>query len=132
MLSTFTVSSTAKYKYYNRNPDRVHLKDCVCRAISTATGLQYTAIEKLLELSATACKCEPLNVDCYKNLLEGVFNLPRFDCGFTKTVKDVAEEHPLDKVIIRVDQHLTSALYGVVLDIWDCSDELVDCFWIVS
>lgn len=30
--------------------------------------------------------------------------------------------------IIRVTQHLTVAVYGNVLDIWDCSDEPVDCY----
>lgn len=106
-------------------------KDCVCRAISTAVNLPYRTVEKLLEISSEHYKCDTLNVDCYSNLLEDVFELPRFDCDFTKTVKDVANAYPKNRVIVRIKEHLTSAIYGCVLDIWDCSGELVDCYWII-
>ena len=33
------------YKYYNRNPNNDKIGDCVCRAISTATGLNYKAVD---------------------------------------------------------------------------------------
>lgn len=35
------------------------------------------------------------------------------------------------KLIIRVDGHLTCSMYGVVTDIWDCSEEMVDRYWVV-
>ena len=54
------------------------------------------------------------------------------DCDFKKTVSDIATEFPRNKVIVRVDAHLTASVYGTILDIWDCSDELVDCYWIVQ
>ena len=121
-----------KFKYYNRNPDNVRTKDCVCRAISTATGLYYDAVANLLELAAEHFECEELCVCCYNNLLEKVLCFPRMDCDFEKTVEDIAAEYPRNKVIIRIDAHLTTSVYGTILDIWDCSDELVDCFWIVQ
>ena len=40
------------YKYYNRNPNNDIKGDCVCKAISTATGLNYDAVDNLLELTA--------------------------------------------------------------------------------
>ena len=120
-----------RYKYYNHNPDNLRLKDCVCRAISTATGLCYEAVDNLLELTAKVYRCDKLCVCCYSNLLEDVLCYTRQDCNFRKTVEDVAEEYPRNKVIIRVDAHLTTSVYGSILDIWDCSDEPVDCFWIV-
>ena len=128
---TFTASSTPNYRYYNRNPDRLHLKDCVCRAISTATGLCYEAVDNLLDIISKEHECEKLCVCCYDNLLEDVLCYPRQNCDFEKTVAQVASEYSKNKLIIRVDAHLTSSVYGTVLDIWDCSNELVDCFWIV-
>lgn len=122
----------SKYKYYNHNPDRKHLKDCVCRAISTATGLCYDAVDTLLDLTAKEYKCEKLCVCCYNNLLEDILCYHREDCYFKQTVQEIAAKHPRNKLIIRVDAHLTSAIYGTILDIWDCSQELVDCFWIVQ
>lgn len=120
------------FKYYNRNPDRVHTKDCVCRAISTVTGLYYDAVDNLLSMVAEDFECEELCVCCYNNLLEHVLCYPKIDCDYTKTVKEIAMEYPRNKVIVRVDAHLTAIVYGTVLDIWDCSDELVDCLWIVQ
>lgn len=35
-------------------------------------------------------------------------------------------------VIMRVDGHLTVAMYSQILDIWDCSDELVDVYWLIK
>lgn len=49
-----------------------------------------------------------------------------------ETVEDIAEKYPNDRVIIRIDSHLTCSIKGIIPDIWDCSDKLVDCFWIVK
>jgi hypothetical protein len=121
-----------RYKYYNHNPNNLKLKDCVCRAISTAVGLRYEAVDNLLELTANFNKCDKLCVCCYNKLLEDILCYDRVDCNFKRTVNEIAESHPRDKVIIRVDAHLTTSIYGNILDIWDCSEELVDCYWIVS
>lgn len=121
-----------RYKYYNHNPYDTKTKDCVCRAISTATGLCYEAIDNLLELTAKEYVCDKLCVCCYSNLLEDILCYSRTECDFDKTVEDIASEFPRNKVIIRVQEHLTVSVYGNILDIWDCSQEPVDCFWIVS
>lgn len=119
------------WRYFNKNPDLRHEEDCVCRAISTALGITYRAADGLIDMAADVGDCEPLCVCCYHRLLEDGFGLkPRF-CRFGKTVADVAEMHADRKVIIRVEGHLTCAVFGEILDIWDCSDELVDCYWLV-
>ena len=119
------------WRYYNRNPRQIHEEDCVCRAISTALGLDYHVAGNLIQLAADAQGCEPLCVCCYHRLLEGVYGLKPMYADFRESVEDIAERYPDSKVIIRVEGHLTCAAYGDVLDIWDCSDELVDCYWLV-
>lgn len=121
-----------RYRYYNHNPDGVRIKDCVCRAISTAIGLCYEAVDNLLELTARDYGCDKLCLCCYHKLLEEILCYERVDCDFTKTVEEIAEQFPRNKVIIRVDAHLTTSIYGNILDIWDCSKEFVDCYWVVS
>ena len=37
-----------------------------------------------------------------------------------------------DVVLIRIDGHLTVSKYGVVYDLWDCTQEIADVFWIVE
>jgi hypothetical protein len=133
-LRCTTIASFAvtPFKYYNHNPDCIRTKDCVCRAISTATGLYYEAIGNLLELAAARFECEELCVCCYHKLLEEILCYPRTDCNFEKSVEDLATEYPHNKLLIRIEGHLTTSVLGTVLDIWDCSKELVDCFWIVQ
>ena len=121
----------SEYRYYNRNPDGEHLEDCVCRAISTATGLNYGAVDRLLSLTASCYACDKLCVCCYHNLLEDILGYDRVTCYAGETVEEIARKHPRDRLLIRIDAHLTSAIKGTVLDIWDCSDREVDCYWIV-
>lgn len=120
------------YKFYNRNDKGLLIEDCVCRAISTATGLNYQGVENLLALTAKKHKCQKLCVCCYHYLLEDLLAYKVYYCDYTKTVKQVARQYYNNKLIIRTDGHLTCSLFGTVTDTWDCSKELVDCFWIVD
>ena len=120
------------YKYYNRNPDGKLLEDCVCRAISTATGLNYNAVNNLLALTASCYLCEKLCVCCYHNLLEDILGYERYMCYNGETVEEIANSYPNDKLLIRINAHLTSSVKGTIYDIWDCSDKEVDCYWIVK
>jgi hypothetical protein len=122
----------SNFEYYNRNPKYAILKDCVCRAISTATNLKYVAVDNLLELTAADYDCDKLCVCCYNHLLGDILCYRRIDCDYNRTVSDVARNYPNNKVIIRVEGHLTTSIFGTILDIWDCSDEYVDCYWIVE
>lgn len=122
----------SRYRYYNRNPNNIHQKDCVCKAISTATGLKYEAVNNLLDLTAYENKCDKLCVCCYDYLLTGTLCYQRIDNEFENTVDEITRMYPNNTLIIRVKGHLTSAINGITLDIWECSDELVDCYWIVK
>lgn len=123
---------TRYYRYYNRRPDGKHKEDCVIRAISTSTGLKYGAVANLLELSARSNRCDKLCVCCYHKLLEDILCYPVQYCTDGESVNDVVEMHPHNSVIIRIQGHLTTGISGTLLDIWDCGDEIVDCFWIVK
>jgi hypothetical protein len=120
------------YRYYNRNPDGKELEDCVCRAISTATGLNYDAVDRLLELTARTYGCDKLCVCCYHNLLEDILGYKRRNCYSGEAVEDIVNRHPHDKLLIRIDAHLTSSIKGTIYDIWDCTQRPVDCYWIIK
>ena len=118
------------YKFYNANPLGDIEQDCVCRAISKATEIDYYNIEKKLNAIGELFECEELCVCCYHHLLEKVFGLKqKFANG--KTVREISKEFHDSRVIIRIKGHLTCSLYGVVYDIWDCTEEIADVFWIV-
>lgn len=119
------------FKYHNANPLGDIESDCVCRAISKATNLEYYDVEEKLYLIAELFGCETLCVCCYKHLLENIFGLePKMAHG--ATVGDIARAYRDDVVLIRIDGHLTVSRYGVVYDLWDCTQEIADVFWIVE
>ena len=120
------------YRFYNRNDKAQLTGDCVCRAISTAVRLKYSAVQKLLTLTALIFECDRLCVCCYLNLLEKVLGYTPTFCDNGETVGDIARVYPNSRVIIRVDGHLTTSINGTVYDIFDCTREMVDCYWIVE
>lgn len=121
----------SKFKYYNRNPDELKIQDCVCRAISTATGLKYEAVSNLLTLSADEYSCERLCVCCYNYLLENILCYKRHNAN-GKTVKELANKYNKCNLLIRIDSHLTCVVKGVILDIWDCSNCKADFYWLIK
>ena len=119
------------YRFYNANPLGELEQDCVYRAISTATRMSYRLIEHKLKLIGDLFECDKLCVCCYHHLLEGVFGLkPKLANG--KLVGELAKEFCANTLIIRINGHLTMSDCGTVYDIWDCTQEPADVFWIVK
>lgn len=120
------------YAYHNENVYGIEEEDCVTRAISLAAKLPYLAVGKLLDMCAVYYDCDKLTCDCYGRLLSEILNYPVRYCDFQETVGEVIDKFPLNTLIIRIDGHLTASVAGVLTDIWDCSNELVDKYWIVA
>lgn len=120
------------FQYHNANPDKKIEGDCVARAISLASGIPYKAVEKLLKTTAEENNCDKLCLYCYRILLEDTLGYRIVFPQEFKRVEDIAKEYRNNVIIVRIDGHLTACMYGVCVDIWDCTQEEVDCFWIVS
>ena len=119
------------YKYYNANPSHEIIGDCVVRAISTALGIEYYRVLEMLYKNSNYFNCDMLVKDCYQKIFDD-YGLTQYTPNNKKTVKDVAEDFRDDILIIRIPGHLTTSVYNCIMDIWDCSDEIVDTFWVVS
>lgn len=123
---------TNDFLYHNVNPDKSVEEDCVTRAISLASGMPYKAVSKLLDITSMEHECDRLCVCCYHHLLEDTLGYRvKFVNGYN-TVGEVAEEYKRNAIIVRIEGHLTACMYGVCVDIWDCTKEKVDCLWIVQ
>lgn len=120
-----------RYRYYNRRPDGAELEDCVCRAISAATGLKYEAVDNLLALTAQECGCDKLNIHCYHNLIDGTLCYKRYN-AYGATVGELSDRYRDKRLIIRISGHLTCSLYGTVVDTWDCTGKRADVYWIIE
>ena len=120
-----------KWVYYNVNPLGERLPDCVIRAISLAANIPYYETYDLLQDIGDVFSCDKLCVDCYSNLLTQVFGYEMCD-GNGKAVSEIGEEHPDDILIVRLKGHLTCVIRNILFDIWDCTDEICDRYWIVE
>ena len=120
------------FYYYNINPTKNVEEDCVCRAISLASGISYNIIDKLLKLVSKSNQCDKLCVCCYHKLLEDIFGYRVKFVYKKKTVGQIANEYKNNTLIVRINGHLTACVNGCCVDIWDCTNEKVDCFWIVE
>ena len=120
-----------KWVYYNVNPLGERLPDCVIRAISLAANIPYYDTYDLLQDIGDVFSCDELCVDCYSNLLTQVFGYEMCD-GNGKAVSEIGEEHPDDILIVRLKGHLTCVIRNILFDIWDCTDEICDRYWIVE
>lgn len=121
----------SSYRYFNIRNDGKHLPDCVCRAISLGLDLDYKEVERKLWYTSELFDCPMLCVCCYHNLIELVYGCERVDCR-GMSVGEFAYYHPQGIFIIRVPNHLTTVIDGVINDIWDCSDEPCDIAWVVE
>lgn len=119
------------FRYYNANPQGDNEQDCVIRAISLALQTSYYDIITMLRANGRFYECDDLCVSCYERLLDRKFNLPHY-ISYGKTAKQIANEHPRDRVILRMEGHLSCSLYGDIYDTWDCSNEECTDYWIVK
>jgi hypothetical protein len=121
----------AKWIYHNENPDGNHSDDCVTRAISTALGLKYSQTRRKLHHTAKLFTCDKLTRDCYSNLLDRVFGLPRVECNGL-SVGQFADLHPHGTYIVRVPNHATVIIDGNCYDTFYCLDYKCDICWRVD
>ena len=122
----------AKYKFLNINPLGKREEDCVCRAISLAVNEDYNIISRKLELIAELYECDMLCVCCYKKLLDTVYNLERIEEFDGRTVEEFLDAYPSGIYLIRLDNHLTCAIDGVIYDLWNCLQEPIRIVWVVD
>lgn len=119
------------YRYFNTNPNGYHIPDCVIRAISLAMSIPYDEVVELLSINGEQYKCDCLNKICYEKLLDYDFSLKHL-LGNGRTAEEVANDFPNDILLLRMEGHLSCSIFGVIHDIWDCSQEIVTDFWIVD
>lgn len=121
------------FMYYNSNPKRERLNDCVTKAINIATGLEYYTVAKLLDLASEHTGHDRLTMQSYRYLLEDVFGFPVFYPEKGETVEDIIDKYPRNTIIIRVTSHLLCAVNGVIMDLFNSDYRRdVTCYWIAK
>lgn len=114
------------YSYYNANPYKIRVGDCVIRAISKALNQSWqdTYIDLTIQgylmgdlLSSNAVwgaylKSKGFTRDIVSN-----------DCPECYTIEDFCNEHPKGTFIIGTGTHCVTVENGCVFDTWNSSGE---------
>lgn len=119
----------SKYKFWNVNPEHLLENDCVTRAITEATGLTYHQIQEKLFYIGKLLECDSLCLCCYSFLLDNIFCFERIRRVKGITIEEFANIYNNGVYLVRVKQHLSVVSYGTILDIWDCSNEIITDCW---
>lgn len=121
----------ARFNYLNVNPDLVDIGDCVVRAISLASGLDYDVVEDKLYYTAQLLDCPERCVYCYSFLLDNVLCYEPVECE-GMLVGEFADIYNEGIFLVRMDGHITCVIDGEIYDTWDCSAELATNAWNVA
>lgn len=108
----------ADYVYFNVNPDKKNISDCVSRAISLSCNIPYPKVRKMLFHTARLLGCQKLCVMCYKFLIEDVLKCKRVNCDGMYP-DDFANLHPQGVYLLRMNGHICSCIDGKIYDIFD-------------
>ena len=121
----------ARFNYLNVNPDLIDIGDCVVRAISLASGLDYDVVEDKLYYTAQLLDCPERCVCCYSFLLDNVLNYAPVECEGL-LVGEFADIYNRGTYLVRMDGHITCVIDGEIFDTWDCSMEMATNAWNVD
>lgn len=114
------------YRYTNVNPYNRHIDDCVIRAISILTDRTWKEVfDELSELASQEGYMFD-NVVFVEDYLDDKY--PR-ECHYSKTVGEFAEEYPIGRYLLSMDNHVTAIINGCVLDTFDPRNFVMRCAW---
>lgn len=120
------------YSYYNANPYKIRVGDCVIRAISKALNQPWedTYIDLTIQgyllgdlLSSNAVWDAYLKSKGFKRCV-----VPN-DCPECYTIEDFCNEHPKGTFIIGTGTHCVVVQDGCVFDTWNSSGEVPIYFY---
>ena len=118
------------FKYYNCNPAKRQVNDCVIRSISLAQNKSWDDVYSELSNLAQA-DCTLLDdVTFVEPYLNAKYNKVCFKCdGKRMDVKTFAERNPYGTFLITMRGHITCIKDGIIYDTWDCSDNIIWSAW---
>lgn len=108
----------AGYKYLNVNSQTLIEPDCVCRAITLATGIPYDEVKEKLWLVGELLECEPTCLYCYRFLIEDVYKITPIPSEELYPA-EFADKYPEGTYMVRMEGHILTIIDGVCYDIFD-------------
>lgn len=120
------------YKYYNPNPDRNLVGDCVIRAISKLTEQDWETTYIDIVLQGFLMKDMPSSNSVWAAYLKdngySVYIIPN-TCPDCYTIKDFCIDFPQGKYLLAMGSHVVAVENGDYYDTWDSGMETPIYYW---
>ena len=119
------------YQYFNAHPKGKIVGDCVKRAITKATGMDYMEVQRQLNRYKKVTGAYSYNTDhnphkYVENILHGVkLSFPAKSGQKRMTAGTFSEKYPKGKYILNMAGHWSCCVNGIIYDTWDCSEKCV-------
>ena len=126
------------FKYLNVHPKKLDVEDCVKRAISVTTGMDYMDVQRALNAHKKVTGAKSFNSDNNpKSYVENVLGATRIrfyqeEGKPQMTGTSFCEKFGMGKYILSMPGHWTACIDGVIYDTWDCSNEVVYSCYIMD
>lgn len=119
------------YTYYNAHPKGLNVGDCVKRAITVATEMDYMEVQRELNRYKKVTGAESFNSNYnphqyVEKVLKGLkLSFPAERGKPRMTAKKFSELFPKGRYILNMANHWSCCVDGVIYDTWDPSDKCV-------
>lgn len=120
------------FVYYNPNPHKNTVGDCVIRALCKALDSGWYKVYSELAIQGYAMADMPSSNNVWGQLLKNKgycrYVIPN-TCPDCYTVKDFCEDHPNGNYVLATGSHVICVDSGNYFDSWDSGDESPIFFW---
>ena len=126
------------YQFYNAHPKGLRVGDCVKRAITRSTGMDYMEVQRQLNRHKKVTGAKEFNSDRNpEHYVETVLNAKRMSFPAVKGQPRMNGErfckaYPSGSYILQMAGHWSCCVDGVIYDTWDCSEKCVYKAWEVK
>lgn len=118
------------WTFYNPHPKKKLVPDCVKRTVCRVTGMEYMAVQRMLnrikrEIGAESFKSKSVGIELARR--NGWEHIECQTDGET-----FCKEHPTGKYILQMPRHWVACVNGMLYDTWDTTSQEVTEAWIVE
>ena len=114
------------FEYYNANPYKRHISDCVIRALSVLTDRTWKDVyDELTDLAGDVGMMFD-RVEFVEDYLDSRYEREKH---YSKTVGELAKEYPYGRYAVTVDGHITAILDGKIVDTFNPSNRIIRAVW---
>lgn len=120
------------YMYLNLNPNKLNIHDCVIRAISLITGVDWHDVFLRLSMIAYDLGMMPDSDKVWQTyLLSNGFIKYKVskDCPDCITVREFSEMYPNGRYIVASNGHMVAVIDGHYYDTFDTGDYIANTIW---